>query len=163
MKEVISIDVKHKQKNLALRKLYFILIIHSNYFAATNGEFQMSYSTMENMGALKNNRSVLKRQLEELEKLGKIEIIANSVKSNKYKKDRVFESNKYKLIDDVLLKQDFGVNDNSIRHCKGEYNCKNCLEVCSSTLLERRYTTKMLQLEDYKKLKGSCPYNKKNR
>ncbi|HCQ5694842.1 TPA: hypothetical protein OLZ61_004121 [Clostridioides difficile] len=156
MKEVISIDLKHKQKNSALRRLYYILMIHSYYFAdSKTGEFQMSYSTMEKMGAIKNNRSVLKKQLEELEALGKIVIVSSSVKKAEYEKDKVYESNVYKL------NKSFTTSDSKgLKHCNNEYDCNNCMQIFSCTLLDRRYTTSFITAKEYKNLKDSCPYNK---
>lgn len=160
MKEVISIDVNHKQKNMALRKLYFILIIHSNYFADKNGEFDMSYSTMEKMGAIKNNRSALKKQLETLQELGKITIVSSKKVRSNYVKDKVYETNVYKVNENVKGREYSG--DKKMKHCRGEYNCKDCMLICSSTLLERRYTTKFITLKEHKICKDNCPYNKKN-
>ncbi len=160
IKEVLSIDVKHKQKNLALRKLYFILMIQSYYFAdSKNGNFHMAYSIMEKMGAIKNNRSVLKKQLEELQSLGKIEIVSNSVKKSVYEKDKVYESNIYSLTKTV--RDDDATNVKKIKHCKGKYNCKDCMLISICTLLDRRHTTSLISLKEYKELKDSCPYKNK--
>ena len=132
-------------------------MIHSNYFAdSKNGEFQMSYSTMEKMGAIKNNRSVLKKQLEELEALGKIVIVSSSVKKAEYEKDKVYESNVYKL------NKSFNADDKGLKHCNNKYDCNNCMQIFSCTLLERRYTTSFITSKEYKKLKDSCPYNSKS-
>lgn len=114
---------------------------------------------MEKMGAIKNNRSVLKKQLEELQSLGKIEIVSNSVKKSVYEKDKVYESNIYSLTKTV--RDDDATNVKKIKHCKGKYNCKDCMLISICTLLDRRHTTSLISLKEYKELKDSCPYKNK--
>lgn len=173
MREVISIDVKHKQKTLALRKLYFILMIHSNYFAdSKTNEFYMSYKTMMDMGAVKSDRSLLKRQLDELEALGKITIVKRGIRKTKADAPDCNKENKKMNIKDLYESNVYKLNvtfealnvaekDKVIKHCKMAYNCDDCMQRCSCELLSRRETSKFISLSDYKKYsQEGCPYNK---
>ena len=150
--EIFTVTSKNKLQAKALRKLYFILLIHSRVYSDENGEFFMTYLQLEEAGAV-TQRSFLKAQLKELEKRGKLLFIReNHYTEGKLKKD----PNIYKLLAFNDIKVDFGVK--TFKKCSGS-NCVGCLDRAICYLLPTRERTQHIKGKEYKDL-GVCPHNK---
>lgn len=70
--EIFTITDSNGRKQESLRRLYFIMAIHSKGYSGINGTFYMTYEQIRNLG-LKNRNSFLKQQIDELIELGKVE------------------------------------------------------------------------------------------
>lgn len=152
VKEVVSMKTGNSLVDKALRRLYYILLLHSKAYAKEDGSFYMTYEQMILAGAI-NQREKLSNQLEKLEQLGKVIIVRKGERAEKGYKHK---PNVYKLTN--LFNYD--VYNNSIfRVCDDEEKCKDCLEKAVCHLLSDKDRRKVIKGKDYKKLE-KCPVNK---
>lgn len=147
IKEILSV------KSKALRHIYFILYVHCKAFGDNTGLFYMTYKQMGQAGANNSNRVSLKKQLENLQSQGKIQIVENNVSSNKgYMK----KPNRYRV---NALNIEFVIDIEDIKLFElCELECENCFEKACSYLLGRQEIKKMYGREATKiiNLKGKC-------
>ena len=86
-------------KNLPLKKMLLSLLSQSKRYADDNGVFYSSYSTLIKMGNT-NRRTALKKYIDELEKLGLVEIVSSNVVDevrSKAEKQVIKKPNKYRV------------------------------------------------------------------
>lgn len=147
IKEILSI------KGKASRHIYFILYIHCKAYGGNTGLFYMTYEQMSQAGANGQDRRSLKKQLENLQSEGKIQIINNNVSSNNgYMK----KPNRYKInalnIEIVIDIEDI----KTFEICNLE--CSNCFEKACSYLLDKHELKKMYGREATKilNLRSKC-------
>ena len=86
-------------KSLPLKKMLLSLLSQSKRYADDNGVFYSSYSTLIKMGNT-NRRTALKKYIDELEKLGLVEIVSSNVVDTVRTKAEgrvISKPNKYKV------------------------------------------------------------------
>lgn len=151
IREVFSIDTGHKLQNEALRRLYYIFMIHSKAYADQEGIFYMTYKQLIDMGG-KNHISRLKEQINALERLGKLLVVERGTAAPEggFKK----KPNKYKLTHFTSYEK--GIKAFTV--CNGAELCKDCLYKALCYLSNDRERRKHIKGKKYKSLK-SCPYN----
>jgi hypothetical protein len=74
MLQIIGLESIRIRKTMYLKQLLFSMLVHSKKFAKNDGSFYMTYSTMTNYGST-DNRSRLSDYIEELQKLGLVEVV----------------------------------------------------------------------------------------
>lgn len=74
MKEILSVDSQ------PLSRLYFIMYTHCKAFGDKRGSFYMTYKQIEQAGAAKGDRGLIKEQIDKLAELGKVEVIRRNAR-----------------------------------------------------------------------------------
>jgi hypothetical protein len=117
MKKILSVHKKGRGKK-ALRRLLFILIIHSEMYADKEGIFYMTYKQMEKAGAIKNDRGKLKKRIDILVNQGHIEVIQRDKRGKGLK----HKPNKYRVLglNNELSEDKFHICDKSKK-------CDDCM------------------------------------
>ena len=118
MEKVLSVKVKGKGTK-ALKKLLFVMIIHSLMYANKAGIFYMTYDQMNEATKTQNNRNKLKNRIDKLAEQGHIEIIRRDRREEDSKKHK---PNKYRVknLPNKELEQGFKV-------CNRPDRCKECM------------------------------------
>lgn len=149
IKEILSIKCRSSLETRALRKLYYMMFIHSKAYSNEDGVFYMTLDQMQSMGARKNRGELLK-QIENLVKLRKV---------YKYPTKRISNIKnapcEYKLIalSDVVIK----LNARMFRMCEEDIKCADCIDKATDYLITTRSERQL-----YRKGKClECPYNKR--
>lgn len=154
VKEILSIEVKNELANKALRRLYYILLLHSRAYAVGDGCFYMTYEQMSSAGAT-TYRGTLLNQLTQLEELGKIIIVSRNVRTKGKLKH---QANKYKLVNLFNYSQ-YDIQVKVFKLCDDDHKCKNCLERAMCHLMDDKDRRKYIKGKEYKDV-GECPVNK---
>lgn len=148
IKEILSI------KSKPLRHIYFILYVHCKAYGDKTGLFYMTYEQMGQAGANNSNRVSLKKQLENLQSEGKIQITESNVSSNK---GYIKKPNRYR-INALNIEVVIDIDDiKTFEICNLE--CSNCFEIACSYLLEQEEIKKQFNKNNVisiRKLKGEC-------
>lgn len=149
IKEILSIKCRSSLETKALRKLYYMLFIHSKAYANEDGVFFMTLDQMQSMGAGKERAAVIKR-VNKLVALNKI---------YKYPTERISNiknaPSEYKLIalSDMIIK----LNARVFTICEEKLKCKDCMDRATDYLITYRSERQL-----YRKGKClECPYNKR--
>lgn len=151
IREILLLKTNNKLQTKALRRLYYVLAIHSKAYADKKGVFYMTYEQMAQAG-IDANRQRVKTQLEKLAELGKLSIVRTGVTQDKgFKK----LPNQYLLPafrpNTVRLGKEFKI-------CQLEEKCSDCLERAFCHLLPTRERAAHLKGKEFKQL-PKCPYN----
>lgn len=149
IKEILSIKCRSSLETRALRLLYYMMFLHSKAYADDQGVFFMTLEQMQQMGASKTKRDLLK-QINKLIELNKI---------YKYPTKRVsrirFAPSEYKLI--ALSSVTVKMNAKMFTVCDELNKCYDCMDRATDFLITTR-TERQL----YRKGKCLlCPYNKR--
>lgn len=149
IKEILSIKCRSSLETRALRLLYYMMFLHSKAYASEDGVFFMTLEQMQEMGACKTKRDLLK-QINKLIELKKI---------YKYPTKRVsrvkFAPSEYKLI--ALSSVTVNRDSKNFIVCDELNKCYDCMDRATDFLITTR-TERQL----YRKGKClSCPYNKR--
>jgi len=117
MEKVLSVKVKGKGTK-ALRKLLFVMIIHSLMYADKDGIFYMTYRQINEATKTKNSEDRIKKRIDKLVNQGHIEIIQRDNRGKGLKHN----PNKYKVkgLPDID-------KDNTFKICNKTDKCKDCL------------------------------------
>jgi hypothetical protein len=151
IREILSIKTNNKLQTKSLRRLYYVLAIHSKAYADKKGVFYMTYEQMAQAG-LNADRRDLKKQLEKLAEMGKLIIVRSGEKQERgYKK----LPNKYFL---PAFKQNTVQESKTFKICHLEEKCSDCLERAFCHLLPARERAQYLKGKEFKQLQ-KCPYN----
>lgn len=148
IREVFTVETKNKLETKALRKLYYILLLHSRAYAGEDGIFYMSREQMSDAGA--GNKAELieiTKKINKLIKMGKL---------LKFKADTLKAPNRYKLIElaDIVVKS----GEKTFKICNDE-KCKDCLYKATCYLTTDKERRKYIKGKEFKMLE-LCPYNK---
>lgn len=154
IREIFSVTTNNKLQTQALRKLYYILLLHHKAYANKNNEwtFYMTYEQMMNSGAIKNNRQQAMKQLRELEKLGKVNIVS----CNKFRDSTMKAPNEYQLpqfVSYVVETETVG-----FKICDLEIKCKDCMYKALCHLVSDKERRKHIKGKEFTQL-VLCPYN----
>jgi len=118
-----------KIANKALRRLYFIMLYHSRKHAGDN-VFYMTYKQMSSAGAIKNNRSKLKEQIDRLAEMNLIEVVSRDEKIEGSKKHK---PNRYKIVENKNISEEKGT---CVVLCESKNRCADCFEKVLNELYE---------------------------
>lgn len=149
IKEILSIKCRSSLQTRALRKLYYMMFVHSKAYADENGVFYMTQQQIQSMGAVNRWGSLLK-QISKLVELRKIYKYPTKQISNIKN-----APGEYKLIalSDVVIKLDA----RKFTICEDEIKCKDCMDRATDYLITTRSERQL-----YRKGKClECPYNKR--
>lgn len=154
IREIFSVVTNNKLQTQALRKLYYILLLHHKAYATKNNEwtFYMTYEQMMNSGAIRNNRQQAMKQLRELEKLGKVNIVS----CNKFRDSTMKAPNEYQLpqfVSYVVETETVG-----FKICDLEIKCKDCMYKALCHLVSDKERRKHIKGKEFTQL-VLCPYN----
>lgn len=156
IREVFSVKTSNKQQTQALRKLYYILLLHHKAYARAEKDwvFYMTYEQMTNAGAVQNNRAFLLKQLQKLEDLGKLNIVSR----NQMKKGSIDMKvpNEYRLSEFNSLV--IAKNEPVFNICKEEQKCVDCIYIALCSLSDDKERRLYIKGKEYKQL-PECPYN----
>lgn len=121
IREIFSVKTRNKLETFALRKLYYIFLVHGKVFAKKNtGAFSMAYSQLAEAGAGQHRATIL-RHIKKLEKMGKLQIVSSD-KKKIIEGKWISPTNQYKL---PLLKP--CVEDEKLfTICPEKDRCSNC-------------------------------------
>lgn len=149
IKEILSISCRTSQETRALRCLYYMMFLHSKAYADTDGVFFMTLEQMQEMGAAKTKRDLLK-QINKLIDFNKV---------YKYPTKRVskikYAPTEYKLIALSQVTVKLGCKVFSL--CDDVTRCIDCIDRATDFLITTRS-----ERQQYRKGKClECPYNKR--
>lgn len=119
IEEVFTVENIHGRRQEGLRKLYHAMIIHAKGYAGTDGMFYMSYDQVRNLG-LKNKNALIKEQIDELVKMGKVE--RHEPKEERMKNGKT-SPYLYRLPDFELIKG----TGTRFFSCEDTSRCKDCI------------------------------------
>jgi hypothetical protein len=129
LKEILSV------KNQTLQRLYFILYTHCKAYGDNHGVFYMTYKQMEDMGAIKNNRSAMMSSIDKLVAAGKVEVVRRGERVER-KRDSL--SNKYRVI---ALQEELTVPIDGKTFTPCEQQSKECVDCSACHLLSKKEIT----------------------
>lgn len=157
LKEILSVKTNNELETNALRRIYFILTVHSKAYSNKNQVFSMSYQQIQEMGGSKNN-SALAKQLTKLSELGKLMIIERNVRNPDAGKkgQKLNKPNKYQLPFFQTLEL---TKPNKLFNICKKPKCKDCMEKALCYLLNNKERVKFIKGKKFKNL-GKCKYNK---
>ncbi|WP_415292231.1 TOTE conflict system archaeo-eukaryotic primase domain-containing protein [Clostridium perfringens] len=149
IKEILSIKCRTSQETRALRCLYYMMFLHSKAYADTDGVFFMTLEQMQEMGAAKTKRDLLK-QINKLIDFNKV---------YKYPTKRIskikYAPTEYKLIALSQVTVKLGCKVFSL--CDDVTRCIDCIDRATDFLITTRS-----ERQQYRKGKClECPYNKR--
>lgn len=149
IKEILSISCRTIQETRALRSLYYMMFLHSKAYADTDGVFFMTLEQMQEMGAAKTKRDLLK-QINKLIGFNKV---------YKYPTKRVskikYAPTEYKLI--ALSQVTIKLGCKVFSLCDDVTRCIDCMDRATDFLITTRS-----ERQQYRKGKClECPYNKR--
>lgn len=161
IREIFSVKTKNKLETFALRKLYYIFLLHAKFFARKNtGVFSMAYSQLMAAGA-GQHKATLFHRIKKLEEMGKLERVFSGRKnhagfdSNKKRDLWLSPTNQYKL---PLLKP--CVEDEKLfTICPEKDRCNDCFLKAAIYLMpekERKVAVSRWQYRDT----APCKYQK---
>ncbi|MED4003614.1 TOTE conflict system archaeo-eukaryotic primase domain-containing protein [Priestia aryabhattai] len=146
LKEILTVKKAH------LRLLYFILFMHSKAYSDHTGAFYMTYEQMGQAGANGKDRRALKKYIEELQSLGKLEIVRSNYRVEGQKKH---EPNFYRLPANSYPLEI--VNVNSFKTCeRAGKDCFSCSCVCLLSESELKESFDRRKVPTMKKEAKNC-------
>lgn len=153
IREIFSVVTNNKLQTQALRKLYYILLLHHKAYASKNNEWTF-YMTHEQIGLAggDNNRNRLIKQLRVLEELGKVNIVS----CNKFKDNTMKAPNEYHLPQFVSYIREKVIEGFKI--CDQKEKCIDCMYKALCYLATDKERRKHIKGKEYKQL-TLCPYN----
>jgi len=148
LKEILTVKTNNKLQTQVLRKMYYVLLLHSRLLGG--GVFYMTYERMTAYG-LSTDRRRLKQHVEKLAELGKVEIIRQGESREKgYKK----LPNQYNL--PLFDGQVVTGRGKLFTLCGRAEKCSNCFERAACYLLSARERSEVVKGKEFKAV-GTCP------
>lgn len=148
LKEILTVKTNNKLQTQVLRRLYYVMMLHSRLFGG--GVFYMTYERMTAYG-MNTDRRRLKQQVEKLAELGKVEIIRQGESREKgYKK----LPNQYNL--PLFDGQVVTGKGKLFTLCGRVEKCANCFERAACYLLSAKERTEVVKGKEFKAV-GECP------
>jgi len=158
IREVFSLETGNRLQDEALRRLYYILLLHSKAYADNDGVFFMSRDQMRAMGATADPNNLL-QQLEKLAAMGKLMFISRNQNAGKGSRSKTFKRpNSYKLnCFDSYEKEIPG--QRAFNVCGKSEKCSHCFYNALAYLATDRERQKHIKGKEFKQLPG-CDYNR---
>ncbi|MEM1506343.1 hypothetical protein RG959_23470 [Domibacillus sp. 8LH] len=150
IREILSVETNNRLQMKALQRVYYALTLHAKAYSDQDGVFYMTYEQMSQAG-LGDNRQRVKKQIDKLVEMGKVEIIRRNAPKNYFKR----LPNQYKL--PAFVPRDIQTVK-IFKICELSERCSNCLERAYCHLLPARERSKYLKGKEYKET-PKCPYN----
>jgi hypothetical protein len=155
IREIFSVKTRNKLETFALRKLYYILLLHAKVFAKKDtGIFFMAYSQLAEAGAGKHRAAIL-RHVKKLEKMGKVQLVPSDAQKQNIGGNWLSPTNQYKL----LLLQPCEQDGNLFTVCPDKDRCNDCFLKAAIYLMpekERKVAISRWQYRDTE----PCKYQK---
>lgn len=156
IKEVFSVETNNKLQTHALRKLYYILLLHHKAYAKDSNQwtFYMTFEQIAKAGGSSDPKGV-RAQLKKLEELGKVNIVS----ANKFVGPKMKAPNEYFLPAFVSYVVSEPTECN-FKVCDQEEKCIDCMYKALCHLVSDKERRKHLTGKEYKQVKSViCPYN----
>lgn len=154
IREIFTVVTGNKLQTQALRKLYYILLLHHKAYATQGNQwtFYMTFEQMAKAGASRNDNKAVRAQLRKLEELGKVNIVS----CNKFIDAKLKAPNEYNLPQFTAFVREEIIE--GFRICEQEEKCIDCMYKALCYLVPEKERRKHIKGKDYTQL-TLCPYN----
>jgi hypothetical protein len=156
IREVFTIKTGNKLQTEALRRLYYIFLLHSKAYGDSEGIFFMTYNQIATMGG-NANTSILAKQINKLAEIGKLLIVERNVNAGKTG-NSFKRPNKYKL--PCFVQIDAKAHDFQI--CQKSEKCKECYLIAYCHLADAKERRLEIKGKAFKSL-PDCEVNQLQR
>lgn len=155
IKEVFSVKAGNKLKTDALRRLYYCFLIHYKAYGGADGSFFMTFQQLSDMGSTLN-RNRLGEQIDELCKLGKLQVISRNKNAGRASQSKFKRPNFYLLPNFAGFEHE--ISDRAFSICGKEEKCENCMYKALAHLSTEKERRQHIKGKDFKAL-PACEMN----
>lgn len=149
MKQILELTTKNKLQTKALRRLYYVLLIHHKAYSNKEGSFCMTYEQMKEAGGVsETSKAQIRKYITLLEEMGKLLVLKKG--SNITGKGTM-----YKLLEfqEIIVPV-----EKTFKICNNEIKCFDCMEKAACHLLSDRERSQFVKGKDFKQL-SLCDFN----